>query len=415
MKKKLLSVNISIIIVLSCSVPYELSKQNLNYLYEYQTSFTQPSYVLFHSSDTVSTLYYSFQWSDFQYIKSNEKAAFTAHARINIYLRESYESISVLDSTTVLLTDSSHFGLNKILIDSVNFYTPREGEYLLEIRLRDANRNQELTSFVPVYKSDLQDQQYFIAREPSGIPLLSPYISNNQEFYISASKNTEHKIFVRYYRRNFPIAIPPFAVDYGEPFDYKEDSLFSVEMINGRTPAISLAPQGFYHFQPDTSVKEGFTLFRFYKDFPSVKTPADALPPLRYLTTHHEFEKLSASTNIKLSVDSFWLDNSGNVDRAKAQIAKFYNRVQDANLFFSSYIEGWKTDRGMVYIVFGPPNHVYRGINTENWVYGEAGNSLSVRFNFIRVNNPFSFNDYSLYRNPYFKESWFNSVENWRR
>ena len=39
---------------------------------------------------------------------------------------------------------------------------------------------------------------------------------------------------------------------------------------------------------------------------------------------------------------------------------EYYRRVTYANAHFSHYIEGWKTDRGMVFILLGPPDNVDR-------------------------------------------------------
>jgi hypothetical protein len=39
---------------------------------------------------------------------------------------------------------------------------------------------------------------------------------------------------------------------------------------------------------------------------------------------------------------------------------EYYIRVQFANKNFAHYIEGWRTDMGMVYIIFGSPNNVDR-------------------------------------------------------
>ena len=37
----------------------------------------------------------------------------------------------------------------------------------------------------------------------------------------------------------------------------------------------------------------------------------------------------------------------------------YYRRVRFANEEFTQYKDGWKTDRGMIYILFGPPNQVF--------------------------------------------------------
>lgn len=39
---------------------------------------------------------------------------------------------------------------------------------------------------------------------------------------------------------------------------------------------------------------------------------------------------------------------------------EYYGRVAFANAHFSHYIEGWKTDRGMVFILLGPPDNIDR-------------------------------------------------------
>lgn len=64
---------------------------------------------------------------------------------------------------------------------------------------------------------------------------------------------------------------------------------------------------------------------------------------------------------------------------------EYYRRVEIANKNFSHYREGWRTDRGMVFIMFGPPSSIDRypfEINAkpyEIWYYNE----LNYRFLFV--------------------------------
>jgi GWxTD domain-containing protein len=129
----------------------------------------------------------------------------------------------------------------------------------------------------------------------------------------------------------------------------------------------------------------------------------------------NEYDEIQNSDDIKLAIDNFWLNNAGNPGRARSMIQKYYGRVVEANEFFTSYHEGWKTDRGLIYIVYGPPKIVYRGKNMEEWLYGEKGNNNSIRLQFVKVLNPFSENDYSLIKSPAYKEKWYNIVNTWRR
>ncbi|MCH7783138.1 GWxTD domain-containing protein [candidate division KSB1 bacterium] len=57
----------------------------------------------------------------------------------------------------------------------------------------------------------------------------------------------------------------------------------------------------------------------------------------------------------------------------------YYRRVRFANEEFTQYKDGWKTDRGMIYILFGPPNQVFYSDfssfekATQQWVYYTNG------------------------------------------
>jgi hypothetical protein len=97
-----------------------------------------------------------------------------------------------------------------------------------------------------------------------------------------------------------------------------------------------------------------------------------------------------------------------------SQIRRYYKRVEEANRFFSVAAEGWKSDRGMIYLVYGPPAVVYRTQDSEEWTYGEAGNPMSVRFLFnLNVNRPVP--DFEMLRSENYRNTWNMAVSNWRR
>ena len=139
------------------------------------------------------------------------------------------------------------------------------------------------------------------------------------------------------------------------------------------------------------------------------------LEPLKYLTTRQEFKNLQDRGANKETIDDFWFRVAGNRERGKAIIREFYNRIEEANRFFTSYLEGWKTDRGMIYLIYGPPNVIYKTLDSENWIYGEQNNVLSVNFTFYKVDNPFTENDYYLSRSPVYRSSWYRAVDSWRQ
>ena len=100
----------------------------------------------------------------------------------------------------------------------------------------------------------------------------------------------------------------------------------------------------------------------------------------------------------------------------KTLILKFYERVENANRYLSSHKAGWLTDRGMIYIVFGPPAFISKTWNQEEWYYQQNnGPSDQVKFIFIKKPNTFTENHYELVRDGAYEYVWYNQVDQWRK
>jgi GWxTD domain-containing protein len=57
----------------------------------------------------------------------------------------------------------------------------------------------------------------------------------------------------------------------------------------------------------------------------------------------------------------FWKKRDPNPNTPRNEkMEEYYAKVEYANKHFKHYQEGWRTDMGMVYIIFGPPNNVDR-------------------------------------------------------
>ncbi len=404
-----------LVILASCSAPYELAERNLAALYSPGAQFTEPEYRVFHLNDSVSEIIVNLNPRHFLYAETKTGNLPQAKIRVTASFFETYESKTLIDSSSTTLVDSVSANSDNLLTTSLKLNTHKVPEGIIRIKVQDVLKDDYLQCIAAFQSEELKGAQSFKVIDGNGKILMHNSIARNDSVMLIHPHHPESKLFVRYYRRKFPVAAPPFSIDQDLPFDYKADNYFEYSLDQGQTEYLKLTDEGFYFFQTDTLSRLGLSLYRFGPGFPELTTVEQILEPLRYITTIREYEVLENSEDLKLAVDSFWLEKSGNVNRARSQISRFYNRVQEANKLFTSYLEGWKTDRGMIYIVFGPPNSVYRQTNTELWVYGEAGHALSVRFSFVKVNNPFTDNDFSLYRNPMFKEAWYNAVENWRR
>ena len=134
-------------------------------------------------------------------------------------------------------------------------------------------------------------------------------------------------------------------------------------------------------------------------NFPHLKSPRELAEPLIYLMGRDEHQELMAiedPDSLKEAVDRFWLSNIGSINEAKNVISLFYERVEEANKKFTNFKEGWKTDRGMVYILFGPPQYVETRLNSEHW--RSSRHSRDSRYNFL-FERPRSRSDYYPFDN----------------
>lgn len=154
--------------------------------------------------------------------------------------------------------------------------------------------------------------------------------------------------------------------------------------------------------------------------YPSISTPAELARPLVYLMTSKEYEELMSLTSnkkIKEAVDRFWLNNIGNSNLAKDVINLYYNRVEEANKQFSNYKEGWKTDLGMVYILFGSPWYVNKSLNEMVWSYTYNTNNPEKNYSFEApklTSKFFPFYNYLLQRHSHYYEIQYQQIQKWR-
>jgi GWxTD domain-containing protein len=125
-----------------------------------------------------------------------------------------------------------------------------------------------------------------------------------------------------------------------------------------------------------------------------------------------EFDKIKAANGDKKSFDRVILNITGSAERAREFMSNYFKRVEWANFYFTSYKEGWKTDRGMIYILFGLPDELYKFDDREVWTYKSA--HLKETFNFVRSSTIFDPENYVLIREKKFQELWYDKVDLWR-
>lgn len=350
-------------------------------------------------------------------MRANENKPYRAHFRINYNLVKSFEKTEILDSGLFEFEDLENLPPNKSI----------EGSFLLDVRklqggnvhllrltMTDVNRKVDFENFIYLDRTSPVTEQNFVMTDTANHLIFKNHVPVNVPFKLRHNSGFQGKYWVSWYNRKFPLALPPYSSSKNNSFTLEPDSTFQIDAGQ----IIEFSERGFYHFRLDTNTWSGYTVYSFYDQFPFITKRLHLGPPLRYLTTKREYKEISEAMHdpvkMKESVDNFWLGRSGSLERSKVLVQSFYSRVEDANIHFSSYLEGWKTDRGIIYVIYGPPNKVYRSTTGEAWVYGDETSSLSYYFNFLRVSNPFTANDYSLERMGSYRYGWGQAIESWR-
>ncbi|MCI0493939.1 GWxTD domain-containing protein [candidate division KSB1 bacterium] len=88
-----------------------------------------------------------------------------------------------------------------------------------------------------------------------------------------------------------------------------------------------------------------------------------AIQQLKYIANKKDIDKLNkVASDEKLDkFVEFWKDHDPTPGtQTNEWMDEYYRRIQYANENFSIFREGWKTDMGMIYIIFGPPSDVER-------------------------------------------------------
>lgn len=403
-----------ILIFVGCQSQQQLDRTNLAYLYQQEGMVLKPVFYVYHSTPDRSTVYFEGSGDQLLYIKEPGYDDYMARVNVRYRLYSDYQRTALLDSGSTLITDQrKQTGLTLVQGSVELKYPPTAANtnYILEITFTDVNRGVNYTNVLRIDRTDKQSRQNFLLRTPSGKIVYRNHYPVGVPLRLSHRLMPEHYM-VKYYDRDFPLAQTPYAKNEETTFSMKPDSVFRVNAND----TIVLPKKGFYHFQLDESTKAGFTIFSFYNEYPLITRKINLGEPLRYITTKEEFASIKRNDpdSMKIEVDKFWLRTGGNVDKAKQLISAFYNRVETANLLFTSYMEGWKTDRGIIYIMLGEPSEVYRTAYQETWIYGNPSSTLPYTYVFTRVNNPFSDNDYGLIRQTTYRYGWSLAVESWR-
>lgn len=385
---------------------------------------------------------------------------YVARASINYQILDLDNPQNIIDTKEypILITDRS----NRLSFDQTTYKVERNfqvnpGNFRVVTSITDENTGKQISRtsnlFIPDLNKDLNNItniRIFRKTEQensSYIPVATYDIQNDIDslkfvFQITNNKSTE------------PLTINTKLVKFesdtniAPPMNYNNYSLSSIqykgidyseeEEINSNRRVLTnqgnvsieftfpKLDRGNYRFEVFSGLETENKMYKA-RDFaiksssyPSLSTASELAKPLYYLMSKKEYENLMAIENdleLKKAIDRFWLSNVKNSKIAKSVVELFYERVEEANKQFSNFKEGWKTDQGMIYILFGPPWYVDAGLKTKVWSYSYNSQDPAKNFYFTapKLNNKyFPFDNYLLERGSFYYNVMYQQIDFWR-
>jgi GWxTD domain-containing protein len=419
------AVILPVILFFSCSAPKEVyDSKDLSYIYNPTKNSINPRYNVFNQSDDVSILSVKLFTHDLYFTEANPQGIPTAQMMITVKLYNVSQGRNLADTVAYNLGIVKEKGRLEYVYD-VPLKVEKGNDYTAEVRIMDRLRLLVVQAFIPFNTlSDNNRYNFKVLGHFDKNELFNPVLKVDEYVNLLYSRSHVDSLFVYYYKPFTDVPDPPNMLLPEKVLDYAPEKVIALPYSD--TLPMMFPRKGIYHCTLGRDIKEGYTFMNFGETYPAMKSPDVMIEPLAYLATPDELDTLKTALKPKLGLDNFWITLGGNVDKARELIRIYYTRVLYSNFYFTSYKEGWRSERGMIYIIYGPPDKVYKTVDGENWGYKKPviksswGGRYSVKeeylfFNFKKRENEYSDNEYYLARNETLVTYWDKAVLSWRK
>lgn len=409
----------------SCkSTQQAVDSKDLSYLYNPTKNPINPRYNVVNQSETISQLSVKFFPSDLFFSEANPRGVPMALMIMTVKLYDVTAGSSLTDTALMNLNIVKETGKQEYVYN-VDLNVTKGAKYIIEVKILDKLRLTVVQAFVPFNTlSDFSRYNFQALGHFQKNELFSPVIRENENVNLVYTKGPADSLFISYYKPYMLIPDPPSMLLPEKTLNYDPDTTIAIPYSQS-TP-LMLPQTGIYQCRVSRTSNEGYTFLNLGKDFPTMTTPEAMIEPLAYLTTQDELNALRSAERPKAALDEFWIRMGGNIDKARELIRIYYTRVLYSNYYFTSYKEGWRSERGMIYIIYGPPDKVYKSAEGESWGYRKPvirskwGSNFSHKdeylfFSFRKKDNDFSDNDYFLSRSETLVTFWDQAIASWRK
>jgi GWxTD domain-containing protein len=413
-------------VLVSCKTTQKVTidPKDLSYLYNPTKSSIKPRFTVLNQTDATSVLSAKFFTSDLFFSEANPQGVPIAQVMITVKLYNI--------TNDRILTDTSSMNINIVKEASRREYiykVPLAVEpgtrYMAEVKILDRLRLEVIQAFVPFNTFSDYNRYNFVARGHFNKgELFNPVVRVNEYLNLLYPRRPLDSLFISYYKPFTEVPYPPSMMLPEKIIDYDPDTTIALPYSD--TLPIMFSQEGIYFCTVGRNLNEGYTFYNFGESFPSKTKPEAMIKPLAYLSSEDEINAMLSSSRPKAALDDFWIKCGGNVEKSRELIRIYYTRILYSNYYFTSFKEGWRTERGMIYTIYGPPDKVYKTSDGENWGYRKPviksswGGRYHLKedylfFNFKIREDKFADNDFYLSRNETLVTYWDKAIASWRK
>lgn len=314
------------------------------------------------------------------------------------------EQIVALDRNLLKADTDRHFYFE----ETVEIPASQEAAYVV-FQAQDTRQEDQYVYHADLISPFVPEQPDFGAYFGNDIPFDQNFLNVDESLLFRKEQGVNLHRY--YYPQEFPLPLPPMetkAPEVPRETEVMDEGSFLVNV------PVPFDKSGYYFIQGDTSSPTGLLIKTVNKTFPRVATWEEMIEMVTYISTRKEHETLLEAENKKTALDEYWIRMTRDEETAKTLIKEYFRQVEFANILFTDFKEGWATDRGMVYIVMGPPQEVYFDVDKESWVYQAQDSNSKITFTFARVKNMLTPNYYTLNRSRAYQPIWFKTITAWR-
>lgn len=413
------SVLLAVLFALITNLSYaQLRDNSLNNYSNVREVFYMDPLVFYSGKDSNAgrlDLYVEVPYERIQFKKNSSNKDFVASITYNIKVTDAANQTVINESYSDQLTvpvanaktykdDSKYY---------VQSFSIKPGNYNAEVIFKDNNAKSEITkdkkfkvgeiSSTEVYTSNLMIVSNYEV-EAGGKKKITPSVNNNlgvlKEFYVfyevynpdTAAVTVNYSYLLSDNKTN-PVTLLTKLYTLN-PGINKIIEKISTEKITIGDFSLALKDNG------TGKIIEAKNISNRWTDIPvSIKDIDVAISQLQYIATSEEMDELrNAKTNAdkEKKFIEFWKkkDPSPATPRNEMMI-EYYNRIRIANEKFSHYNEGWRTDMGMVFIIYGNPSNIDRHPFENQTKPYEVWDYYDINRQFVFVDDT-GFGDYRL-------------------